>query len=140
MLRNAAYVASVLLGWLLVVGLLVAGGYYGVTVRRWAWDSTQTIRFQGDIRNGFRQGSGVFDDASGIAAAQDRPLAWRDFYQAYVDAYLLAQPQMSEISFRYVLDYAPGRLLIMSLWAKSLRERSPPVTNWNGRYETSARC
>ncbi len=62
-------------------------------------------------------------------------MAWGDFFTAYLGNY--TQVVSSATDGSYGLDYAPGRLLVMSLWVKSLREHNPPIQNWENTYEAT---
>ncbi len=109
--RRSVTVAYVLIA--AVVGLSIWGGLH---VRRWAWDHTQSIRFQGDIRNGFNWGSRAND--VGVVELYDDLVADRH------------DPRRG-----YRLDYAPMRLLVMTTWVRWLRGEHPDIQRWENDYD-----
>jgi hypothetical protein len=99
-----------------VVWLCVAATFAaGIAVRQWVWESTPTIRFKGDIANGHSWGLWVCTGAGADPSVSGVP-TWGAFFEGYRLAYDRAMilPEFG----RYPLDYAPLRLLVMSLWAR----------------------
>lgn len=123
--------------WPLLIAAVVAAAFYGLELRRWVWQATDTIRFQSDVRNGFRQGAAVVDIAEARAADLKRPVHWEDFFYAYRDTYSRAVPD-NDNGRGHALDYAPGRLLVMSLWAWHERKQTPPIDDWENDYALTA--
>jgi hypothetical protein len=128
--RWGDHVAAVI-GWLTLFAVVAAGAYYGVTWRRAMWEATRTVRFTFDITNGYNLGHSVVT-ATNVPPGQ--PIPWRDYFTAYLDSYKSAVN--SHPDGQYELDYAPGRLLIMSMWVKHLWEHN--ITAWNREYQTTA--
>ena len=116
-----------LAGWAVVGLVLVAVGTGGLWVRRWAWASTEPVRFQADIDNAFRQGT-------------------RTRLVGYVDRYddEVAEPQHAWVM---PLDYGPGRLAVATLWAGWVRRHvdapsvgpDPAVDQWTVEFYPRAR-
>ena len=83
----------------IAIGALVAG----LVLRRYAWDQTEPIRFTADIDNAFQQGTNTM--RAGFLDRYDESL------NSHED-----EENMS-------LDYAPGRLLIATIWTRWVREQ-----------------
>jgi hypothetical protein len=96
--------------------LAVLGGsiWAGLHLRRWAWDQTETIRFTGDIRNGFNWGRRALD------------VGFLDLYDKVVAD--------SGDTTRYRLDYTPLRLGVMTAWTAWLGREFPDITRWENSY------
>lgn len=109
--------------WLLFCAIL--GG--GVSIRRWAWNSSRDIRFHFDINNGFRWGLSVNTDAE---IDNRRAPTWAEFFQGYREQY--ARENTSPTRWPQ-LDYSPFRLLIMGLWVKSILAVDPQAGGWIDR-------
>jgi len=104
LLQRAAFISFLLC---IVTFALVAG----LIVRRWAWDQGESIRFEGDINNAFRQGN----DARRVG---------------YLDRYD-DQRALHEGDDDYELDYGPARLLIATVWSKWVVEKvGAPGADW----------
>jgi hypothetical protein len=119
---------------LLVLTALLASsaGWAGVRLRDWWWDATESMRFRGDINNGFRWGLRVIRNGQelhpGLNDDSGR-VTWRQFFAGYVSLYnrdLIGQ----NAGTGWTLDYAPLRLLAMSLWVKSILAQNPYATTW----------
>jgi hypothetical protein len=96
----------------------------GVLVRSWAYNATAGLRFQWDVGNAWQQGHSI------VAHARDfKPGQWPSMWEvlrSYVgryDAVISEHPDGS-----YILDYAPLRLLISTLWVWTTGEHAtaPP--------------
>ena len=83
--RKVLRSCSTAIGWGLLIATLVAGSYYGLSLRRWAWDQTEAIRFTSDIRNGFTQGSRVVSAARRLGPAGSPTITWPNFFSAFHD-------------------------------------------------------
>ncbi len=92
--------------------------YYGVQVRRWAWDSTTDIRFTYDIENGWHWAGRAA--RVGIVPLYDHLLA-KDGDEG-----------------NFGLDYLPIRLYIMTRWRQWARARFPHQTTWQNTWQFNA--
>ena len=130
------------LPWRAIVALLIAvpvtlaGAWYGYHVRQTIFDATNEVhgyplRFYGDIGNGQNQGSVVVAYGRQLGRergalppppAVPRPrVPWQDFWRSYLARYDRVAAE-TPAGRTYGLDYVPGRLLIVSLWMKSISE------------------
>lgn len=109
--------------WLLLCAVFGAG----ISVRRWAWTHSEDIRFRFDINNGFRWGLAVNQDAQ---TDYTRAPTWSEFFTGYRNLYAR---EMANASNGIRLDYSPFRLLIMSLWVKSILAVDPSAAGWIDR-------
>lgn len=106
----------------LAAALAIAAIWFGMRLHRWTWDQTDPIRFRADIENAWAQGSRAVRD--GYLGIYDQ--AARD---ATPDAD--GRPQ-------YSLDYAPGRLLVATLWANWARTHFHDADHWENTWDFSA--
>ncbi len=116
---------------ILIVVAIVAALIAGVFARIATWDRTDSIRFSRDFQNGYFWGSQVMKDARLIGpGSEDAPQGlgrWVRFFDSYVDIYDRVYNEAADRENDYWLDYPPLRLLIMSVWAKSIREQNPTL-------------
>lgn len=85
----------------------------GILLRNWTWRATAGIHFSEDIRNGLFWGEQTVKEGRRLTpGGRD---TWPGFFKGWVSIYDYhnAPGQV------YDLDYAPLRLLAMSLWAKN---------------------
>ncbi len=103
---------------LLLLGLLtwLAIGQ-GIQLRQNLWQSSESIRFQGDVRNAIHWGSQA--QREGIGLMYDR----------------LVREQRHQKNPNYGLDYAPIRLWIAKQWAGYAQKRYPENSGWQNTYE-----
>lgn len=126
-------------GWVLIAVLVAFGAWYGVKWRADYWNMSQSIRFTYDITNGYDLGRSVVEQTR-IPAGQPVPFA--AYLTAYLDAYAGAvkdaekRPRINNGQPDYHLDYAPGRLFIMSMWVRHLWQQG--ITAWNRDDATTA--
>jgi len=123
---------------LLLVFAISAGALVtGLQLRDWLWTYTASIRFHGDINNGFNRGSVVYRDAlklMGDAIPAQTHIPMSVFFRSWVDGYDRAVENRPNGNFE--LDYPPLRLMVMSLWVKHVREHTPDVRGWKDEYTT----
>ncbi len=110
--------------WAIIGVIGFSAALAGLLLRHWAWDQTEDIRFVSDINNAFRQGTASLQEG-------------------YLDRYIHQDAQHVDDG-NYDMDYAPGRLLIATLWVKHVRTLADgPVADWRtveawpAFYETS---
>src|SRR6266487_1815624 len=110
----------------IVVGILIATIFLaGIQLRRWIGDTTRHVRYQHDIVNGFYWGSEVLAQARRLSPDEASTNSWAGFCRGYLALYDRAKEKAYEND--YHLDYAPLRLLVMSTWAKQVRDGFPGV-------------
>lgn len=97
-----------------LVFVIAASLWAGLALRRWTWERTAPVRFQGDIRNGFNWGSRACDAG---------------YLNLYDD--LLARKGTEG---EFGLDYTPLRLGVMTAWVAWQREAFPGITAWENDY------
>jgi hypothetical protein len=108
--------------WCIILNIAVAALIAGLLLRRFAWDQTEPIRFNADIDNAFVQGT----------------LTLRQ-------GYLARYTNQDTTTGDYEFDYAPGRLMIATLWTKWVRSAvdgpSDPqfVTEWPRSFYATVR-
>jgi len=105
----------------------------GLQTRETIWRDSQPIRFTGDINNAWNWGSRVNRDAKVLAGEQK--VGWSQLIRAFVAIY----PKVAAAHAtdgRYGLDYPPGRLLVVSAWVKTIREKFPDATGWRDEFTT----
>ena len=116
--------------WVLFALIIAIAIPCGVWLRIATWDATDRIRFTRDFRNGYFWGSKVMTDAKLIGPASEDVHGfdrWIRFFDAYVDVYDRVYEEAADRDNDYWLDYPPLRLLIMSVWTKSIREKQPTL-------------
>ena len=105
---------------LLIFGILIAifvlATSWGLRLRGWAWDQTESIHYFPDINNGLFWGSQAIQPA-------DNP---RGFLNVY-DVIGRTAPPGDDNLPSYGLDYAPLRLLLMSRWVRWVEKVDPAV-------------
>lgn len=103
-----------LLALLACVGLLLQAGF---AARHWMWEASRPIHFVGDMENAWRWGS---------AAARE---GYWSLYDRTVEA---------SKDGKYVLDYVPLRLAVMTLWARSRLAIDPGIKGWRHERDFNA--
>jgi hypothetical protein len=122
-----------------IIFTAVAAGSFGWRLRMAIFKNTDDIRFRGDIRSGFRHGGDLLDLAADKAnIPEDRAgdvSTWRLFtaLPAYYD-----QLQTDHDDGDFGMDYPPGRLFVMSLWARHVRSIDPTIRRWTRDHEETA--
>src|SRR6266487_4720728 len=110
----------------IVVGILIATVFLaGIQLRRWIGDTTRHVRYQHDIVNGFYWGSEVLAQARRLSPDEASANSWAGFCRGYLALYDRVKDKAYEND--YHLDYPPLRLLVMSIWAKQVRNAFPGV-------------
>ena len=108
----------------LLVAILAIGG---IQLRSWTWTRTEPLRFEWDIRNGFKWGDRVLAQGERVTGATlanaSTVESWRIFTAGYLTLYDAVEAEAQNRD--YGLDYPPLRLLAMALWAKSVRAAHP---------------
>ncbi|MEI6350078.1 MAG: hypothetical protein WCP06_03110 [Verrucomicrobiota bacterium] len=116
-----------------LVAFVVWTGFY---LRRWTWNETAPIHFTGDIINGYYWGSEVLKHGEAVQNREPRHAAdsggWHKLLKGYWSFY--DEVESGYPDGNYQLDYPPLRLLVMSMWVRSVRERRPNVEVGNARY------
>jgi hypothetical protein len=111
---------------LLITTLLLAG----IGLRQLTWQKTKHVRFQHDIVNGFYWGSETLKEARNLSPAA--PDSWTAFFRGYFALYDRVKREVYEND--YGLDYPPLRLLVMSIWAKEVRDEFPGVDDGHPKH------
>src|SRR6266513_1429062 len=112
----------------ILIGLLIAIIFLaGIQLRRSIGDTTRHVRYQHDIVNGFYWGSEVLKEARRLSPDESSANSWTGFCRGYLALYDRVKDKAYEKE--YGLDYAPLRLLAMSIWAKEVRDGFPWVDN-----------
>ena len=121
----------------------------GMRIRHDAWVYSRTIRFHSDIANGLRWGNMVLRTSEQLAASDNSPIKplanpqpgatdqrpltfWeliRGLDRVYQDLVTGEPPDAN-----YGLDYPPMRLLVMTLWARSVEHQVQSQQNWPGAW------
>jgi hypothetical protein len=124
-----------LLIWLLrLSGIAVAvwALHSGLQLRSYLWTWSVPIRFRGDIANGLGQGTEVLHEAVALARAEGQPLpprgaaaqvSWRYVLRGFLNRYDKVVEESHDD--QYGLDYTPARLLVMTFWARYVRQIDP---------------
>jgi len=118
--RAREFIRRVLVS-LLVATILLAG----FQLRRWIAENTRHVRYQHDIVNGFYWGSEVLAEARRLSPDEASADSWTAFWHGYFALYDRVEDEAYEND--YGLDYPPLRLLVMSIWAKHVRNEFPEV-------------
>ncbi len=118
--RAREFIRRVLVA-LLVATILLAG----LQLRRWIAENTRHVRYQHDIVNGFYWGSEVLAEARRLSPDEASADSWTAFWHGYFALYDRVEDEAYEND--YGLDYPPLRLLVMSIWAKHVRNEFPEV-------------
>jgi hypothetical protein len=117
-LHRAKAILPAVLTWLIVVAAVLQAGQVGTRWRQQLWDETASMRFTGDIQNALNWGRFVVEQATreaGLPFERARELTWRQFFHGYVLSYERIYDRRAD-SGEFHLDYAPLRLLAMSVW------------------------
>ncbi|CAN5501236.1 hypothetical protein BH20VER3_BH20VER3_11540 [soil metagenome] len=112
---------------LVLLALLVGG----IALRRYAWHETTHLRFQRDIVNGFYWGSQTLAEGRRLSPGETTN-SWHALGLGYLGLYERVQAKAYEQN--YYLDYPPLRLLVMSIWAKSVRAKFPGAEDGTPEY------
>src|SRR5437667_2834404 len=88
-------------------------------------ENTRHVRYQHDIVNGFYWGSEVLAEARRLSPDEASADSWTAFWHGYFALYDRVEDEAYEND--YGLDYPPLRLLVMSIWAKHVRNEFPEV-------------
>ncbi|MGF1632281.1 MAG: hypothetical protein ACFCVE_00385 [Phycisphaerae bacterium] len=122
---------------LLAAVVLLAGGRAGLQLRTWAWEASTDIRFKWDIQNGLNWGGNLLAHAQRLAVetrpdATARDLTPAEYWAGYVSFY--DHVVASAPDGNYGLDYAPLRLLTMSLWTRNVHAEFAEVRRFKDEY------
>ena len=117
---------------LLFALLVCAVVFGGIELRLWTWRRTKHLRYQHDIVNGFYWGSETLAQAKRLAPNQAVADSWPGFLHGYLSLYDRVKRQAYE--GEYQLDYAPLRLLVMSVWAKEVHRKFPGAEDGKPEY------
>lgn len=103
----------------------------GIYLRQHTWRQTTHLRFQRDIVNGFYWGTQTLAEGhrfSPNAKSDSWPVLLRGYYGLY--------DRVADNAFEasYYLDYPPLRLLVMSIWAKEVRDKFPGAEDGTPEY------
>src|ERR1044071_9936539 len=108
------------------VALLVATILFaGLQLRHWIAENTRHVRYQHDTVNGFYWGSEVLSEARRLSPDEASANSWTGFWRGYFGLYDRVKNEAYEND--YGLDYPPLRLLLMSIWARHVRNEFPAV-------------
>lgn len=116
------------LGLALAVFLLLCG----LQLRDALFPYTAPVRFRPDISNGLTQGTRVLE-RTGFSLQKGQLVPLSAIYPALVRTYDAVYDD-AHGSGRYSLDYAPLRLLVMTLWARSVVEQAGPWRGYSDAY------
>src|SRR5262245_18746889 len=115
-----------------LIGLLIATIFLaGIQLRHWIAENTRHVRYQHDIVNGFYWGSEVLAEARRLSLDDASANSWTAFWHGYFGLYDRVKDEAYEND--YGLDYPPLRLLVMSIWAKHVRNEFPGVDDGHPR-------
>ena len=112
----------------LIISLLLGG----VQLRRWTWAETRHVRFQHDIVNAFYWGSETLAQARRLSPNVASANSWTGFARGYFTLYDRVQRKAYKNDYR--LDYPPLRLLVMSIWARQVRNDFPGVDDGHPKH------
>jgi hypothetical protein len=110
---------------ILLAVLIVVLFLGGVQLRRWTWDETRHVRYQHDIVNAFYWGSETLKEARRLSPDEASANSWTGFCRGYLALY--DRVKHKAYDHDYHLDYPPLRLLVMSIWARQVRNDFPGV-------------
>lgn len=108
-----------ILGVVILLGISVYALIVGLELRRTVWDKTMSVRFLGDVSNGYSWGMiasrvGLFVTYDAVQAGQGRN---------FIDQRL---------------DYTPLRLTVVTIWANWARTNYPGDKQWRNDYDLTA--
>jgi Glycosyltransferase family 87 len=109
--------------------LLLLGG---IQLRRWTWAETRHVRFQHDIVNAFYWGSETLKEGRRLSRDDASANSWAAFVRGYFTLYDRVQRKAYKNDYR--LDYPPLRLLVMSIWARQVRNDFPEVDDGHPKH------
>ena len=109
----------------LVVLFVIALFLVGIQLRRWIGQSTRHVRYQHDIVNAFYWGSETMKEARRLSPNEASANSFTGFLRGYLALY--DRVKREAYNKEYGLDYAPLRLLVMSIWAREVRNQFPGV-------------
>jgi hypothetical protein len=112
----------------LIISLLLGG----VQLRRWTWGETRHVRFQHDIVNAFYWGNETLAQARRLSPNEASANSWTGFARGYFTLYDRVQRKAYKNNYR--LDYPPLRLLVMSIWARQVRNDFPGVDDKHPKH------
>src|SRR4030095_12822798 len=113
---------------LLIVALFLGG----VQLRRWIGETTRHVRFQHDIVNAFYWGSETLKEARRLSPDEASANSWAGFARGYFT--LSDRVQRKAYNNDYRMDYPPLRLLVMSIWARQVRNDFPGVDDGHPKH------
>ncbi len=114
-----------------LIGLAAWGWTTGVALRDRVWSGSRTIRFDPDISNGLKWGGQVVRAAEADGTSR-RPTF---FQMVRGEGQVYAELAEGHPDGSFGLDYPPLRLMTMALWARSVQDRYPTLTEWPGDIE-----
>ena len=90
------------------------------------------VRYQHDIVNAFYWGSETLAQARRLSPNEASANSWAAFARGYFTLYDQVQPKAYKSDYR--LDYPPLRLLVMSIWARQVRNDFPGVDDGHPKH------
>jgi hypothetical protein len=129
--RVAIWIAAAIF----IVGFAYVATLSGLRVRSDTWAYSRSIRYHGDVANGFQWGVQVLQLArADMPPSGDLMHTVPSFWQIVRAESRLYDRLLDRPDGDYDLDYPPMRLLTMSLWVRHVQERFPFLTFWPGRW------
>ena len=101
----------------LVTCFVLSLAILGLRLRQWAWDSTVSVRFVGDMQRNFMYGRRAVNEG---------------YLNVYENVFAEREPS------NYDIDYPPVRLLTFSIWVRVLRLEGFNPTHWDSSYRFNA--
>src|SRR4029450_3799789 len=115
-----------------LAGLIISLLLGGVQLRRWTWAETGDVRFQRDIVNALCRGRKAWAQARRLSPDVASAHSWTGFARGYFTLYDRVQRKAYKNDYR--LDYPPLRLLVMSIWARQVRNDFPEVDDGHPKH------
>jgi hypothetical protein len=104
----------------------------GIALRHSTWQKTKHVRFQHDIVNAFYWGSQTLKEARRLSPDEASANSWTAFARGYFALYDRVKRKAYNGDYR--LDYPPLRLLVMSIWARQVRNDFPGVDDGHPKH------
>jgi hypothetical protein len=111
--------------------VLVTAFLIGLGVRQWAYNHTESIRFELNQQNAFYWGDRIVHHAN----PDPGPAGWNALWRSYVSTY--ADNEAHPAPLIDTLDYVPLRLLMAGVWVNYLNIAYGPVSQWRPEFARS---
>jgi hypothetical protein len=150
--RVLKWIGAVLF-WLAFAAAVLLAYDWGVRLRQWTWETCRPVHYQWDMNNAMAWGTRVLAGWDGERATTPlRPgqaVPWRQLFSNYLHFYdatartarrdaaphvFAAAASAAPEDLNYQLDYAPGKLLVMTVWMRQVRAAYPDPARFANPY------